>query len=247
MDDNIQILVVDDDVDIAEVLKRLLTQWSYRVQTANNGAQAREALKELSPDLVLLDVGLPDVSGLDLLVDIREARPMASVIMMTADGTTRSAVTAMKRGAEDYLNKPIDFEELKVVLEKAIEKNALKKELAQLRARQREQYSRDYVFLNNPRMREVYANLEQVADTDQVTVLIRGETGTGKEHVARLIHQYSPRAAAPFVELCRKPCLKVNCLALKQALLPMPARPRLAFLSRLREAPCFWMKLGNCL
>ena len=205
------ILVIDDEKDLCHVVLKLLKQWGHQAVCEHTAAAGRRALDSVEPEVVLLDVGLPDRSGLDLLTDIREARPGTAVIMMTADGTSKTAVTAMKRGAEDYLDKPIDFEELRLILDKVTENVAIRREVAELRAKQRDQYSRDYVFLTHPGMRDVYNQIEMVADTDQVTVLIQGETGTGKEHVARLVHQYSPRAAAPFVEL--------HCAALPETLL----------------------------
>ena len=202
-----RILLIDDEPDLSDIMVRLLQSWGHETSTALTGGEGLGLQSSWAADLIFLDVGLPDKSGLAVLTDLKRLSPDTPVVMLTANDNSRFAVQAMRSGAEDYLIKPAEAEELKLLVERMAEAATLRRELQTLRS----QAARGYLFLQHPKMREVYASLGRVAATDKVTVLIEGETGTGKEHAARLLHQLSPRAPKPFVEL--------HCAALPETLL----------------------------
>jgi two-component system response regulator AtoC len=202
-----RVLIIDDEPDLAVVTERLVASWGHDVASEIQGRAGIERQRTWNADLVLLDIGLPDLDGLAVLSEIRRMSPETTVIMLTGQQDPRLAVQAVRQGAEDYLTKPADPEELRLLIEKAAETTRLRRELQELRERS----AKGYLFLQDAQMREIYASLSRVAATDRVTVLIQGETGTGKEHVARLLHQLSPRAGKPFQEL--------HCAALPETLL----------------------------
>ncbi len=196
-----RILLIDDEASLTKILIKFLEQGGHEAFPASTAAEGFEKNGVLKPDLILLDLHLPDMGGLEVLSKLNETVSPASVVVITGEGSVDSAVQAMKMGAEDYLEKPIDMERLRVVLKKITEKRGLQKEVATLKRNQVEMYRKDYLFLTDPDMQKLYSEVEQVACQEKVTVMILGETGTGKEHVARLVHALSPRAAKPFVEL----------------------------------------------
>ncbi len=196
-----KILVIDDEMSLAKTLTSFIKDLGHQVETAFTGAEGREKAVSFQPDIVLLDLHLPDVLGLDILDQVKDKNPSPVVIMVTGSGTVKHAVEAMRKGAEDYLTKPLNLDELQVVLEKINANLILRQEVADLKTALREGYAKDYLFLPSPAMAKVYGQVEKVASQENVTVIILGETGTGKEHVARLIHLFSPRSAKPFVEL----------------------------------------------
>ncbi len=196
-----QILLVDDEADLRSTLTEYLTELGHEIRQAGSCAEALEVAKAWPPQVALLDQGLPDGMGLDLLPKLKELRPGCLVLMLTGFSSTKLAVQAMRLGAENYLEKPIDLEELKAQLEKLSEKLQLKGELGALRKLQLDRYQKEYLFLPDQHMVKVYEQVDQVADLERVNVLVQGETGTGKEHVARMIHFLSRRAAGPWVEL----------------------------------------------
>jgi DNA-binding NtrC family response regulator len=202
-----RVLIIDDEPDLAVVTERLVASWGYDVASEIEGRAGIERQRTWNADLVLLDIGLPDLDGLAVLSEIRRMSPETTVIMLTGQQDPRLAVHAVRQGAEDYLTKPADPEELRLLIEKAAETTRLRRELQELRERS----AKGYLFLQDSQMREIYASLSRVAATERVTVLIQGETGTGKEHAARLLHQLSPRAGKPFQEL--------HCAALPETLL----------------------------
>lgn len=214
-----RVLVVDDEAGHRLMLRAVLAEAGWQVQEAADGAQARAALADLQLDpaapcpagadldVVLLDLRLPDASGLELLAEFRAQRPDVPVIMLTAYGSVGSAVEAMKQGAFDYLTKPADNDELEAVLAKASDYRRLLRENIRLRARVSQGPE---MVGDGPAMRQVAELVAQVAPSE-ATVLITGESGTGKELVAELLHRGSPRAAGPLV--------KVNCAALPAELL----------------------------
>jgi two-component system response regulator AtoC len=202
-----RILIVEDDLDIADVTRRQLTHWGYEVLSATTGADALRQQREQDPDLVLLDLGLPDMDGLAVLAELKRLNPDSSVIMLTGQADTQLVVQAMRSGAEDYLLKPTHWDEMKIRVEKVADGARLRRELQASRERE----SRGHLYLHNPRMAEVYRALQKVAGSARATVLILGETGTGKEHAARLLHQFSPRHKEAFQEL--------HCAALPENLL----------------------------
>ena len=202
-----KILIIDDDADLSRLLTRFLESQGHEVAQAPNATLGLKLLESFDPGAVLLDHHLPDVLGLELLPLVHERKPRAAVLMITGQGSTRDAVAALKLGAENYLEKPFELDELAVLIEDVAEKKGRpSKKLASMGASHS-----DYLFLESPPMRELYARLREVAKEVQVNVLIEGETGTGKEHVARMLHDFSPRSAGPFIEL--------HCAALPESLL----------------------------
>jgi two-component system, NtrC family, response regulator AtoC len=196
-----KILLVDDEKPIRNMLTAFLEDLKYEVESAGTVAEGLEKVQSFKPNTILLDVHLPDGTGLDFLRRFQEDKGEASVVLITANVDVKTAVEAIKQGAEDYLAKPLNLDELEIILKKLNEKRGMRRDLAALKAHQKAVYQRDYLFLSNPAMQKVYEQIEQVAEQSAVTVLITGETGTGKEHAAKLIHVLSARTAAPFLEL----------------------------------------------
>ncbi len=204
-----RILVVDDEQSMREFLAILLRKEGYAVDTRVDVGSALAAVGSCAYDLVITDLKLPDGSGMELLSEARDRDPDAQVIVITAFGTAESAVEAMKRGACDYLTKPFKVEEIKVTVQKALERAALARENRELRRRLEAVEAGGEILGRSPRMQEVFRLLDRVAPTG-VTVLIHGESGTGKELVARRLHALSGRAG-PFVA--------VNCSAIPEGLM----------------------------
>jgi two-component system response regulator PilR (NtrC family) len=205
-----RILVVDDEKSIQEFLRLLLVEGGYEVTTASSMEEGRKTFFEDSFDLVLCDIIMPDGNGLDLLQEMKAHNIRSSVIMMTAYTSTKSAIDAMKRGAYDYISKPFDVEELKVIVQKALEKTELVDENVYLRRELEQKYQFSNIIGRSNPMKEIFALIERVARTSS-TVLLEGESGTGKELIARAIHYQSPRSSHRF--------LSVNCGALPENLL----------------------------
>ena len=205
-----EVLVVDDEESMVEFLRLLFEEEGYRVSTGNSVGSAREHLKECNFDLVLSDILMPDGNGLDLLEEIKQRSPHTAVIMMTAYTSTKSAIEAMKLGAYNYISKPFDVDELKVLARGALEKTDLETENVYLRRELEDKYRFSNIVGRSPRMQEIFSLIERVARTSS-TVLIRGESGTGKELIARAIHFQSPRSDKRF--------LSINCGALPENLL----------------------------
>jgi two-component system response regulator AtoC len=197
----VKILVVDDEKSMFVALVPLLTEAGHEIETALSAAEGRRKAGAFKPDLILLDLYLPDVTGMEFLVELRRDHPFAGVVIMTASAGIKTAVEAIKAGAEDYLQKPLNLDDLQIVLDRFTQKQGLRREVEALRKCLREQFADEYLFLPDPAMQEVYDQIEKLAKQDKVTALILGETGTGKQHVAKLIHYLSARASKPFVEL----------------------------------------------
>lgn len=196
-----KVLLVDDEKPIRDMLLPFLQELKFEVDSAASVAEGLKKAQEFKPDTILLDVHLPDGTGLDFFTKFQEMKMEASIVLITANVDVKVAVEAIKRGAEDYLAKPLDLDELEIVLNKLNEKRGLRRDLEAMKKHQKAMYQKDYLFLSDPAMQKVYEQIEQVAQQPSVTVLIAGETGTGKEHVAKLIHILSARTAAPFMEL----------------------------------------------
>jgi two-component system response regulator AtoC len=206
------VLIVDDERTLARSIKAFLTESGYNAEVAGTAEQALELLERLRPDVIFLDVRLPGMSGIELLQKIREFDPAVPVVIMTAFGTIEGAVDAVKRGAFDYLKKPVDLDELKLLADRAREHSLMRQELSYYRARTAREAPFAGIVGDSPAMRAVLDRARQVAALDDVPpILITGETGTGKGLVARSIHSSGPRAAKPFIE--------VNCTALPGALM----------------------------
>jgi DNA-binding NtrC family response regulator len=209
--DELQILIVDDEVKMTKLMAEALAASGRIIETETKGGAALLRVKRERFDIVITDLRMPESDGMEILEAALGHDPKPCVIIATAFATTENAIAAMKRGAFDYLIKPVKLDELNLVVEKAAEHLALKNENRELRqALDRKYSSSDLIVGASASVREVQRMIEKVART-RSTVLIRGESGTGKELVARAIHYTSPRMNAPFV--------KVNCAAIPSGLL----------------------------
>ena len=193
-----RILVVDDEADIRESLETLLCLEGYTVELAQNGAEGLRRADAGSYDMILLDLMMPDRSGMEVLHDIRERDTETPIFMITAYGSVEVAVTALKNGANDYFSKPWDNEKLLIEIERMIAHSRLARENAQLKRALKQQYSFPNIIGKNDRMLRILDLVTQVAPS-RATILITGETGTGKELIAKAIHANSARADQPFV------------------------------------------------
>jgi DNA-binding NtrC family response regulator len=207
---NARALVADDERAVRSALQVNLSKAGYDVTAVSSAEEALEALRAAPFDLLLTDVKMSGMTGLELLEQARTHWPDMRVLVMTGHGSVRDAVAAMKNGAADYIIKPIERDELLVLLDRALRDRALRRELRQLRSEVREKYGIDGMVGISAPMREVYAQVAAVADTSAL-VLVQGATGTGKELIAHAIHYRSRRARAPLVT--------VNCGALPENLL----------------------------
>ena len=204
-----QIVVVDDELNIRSALVTLLEKKQYRVRGAGSAEEALEQLETTAADLVLTDLKMPGMGGMEFLHRLKHTWPDTEVLVMTAFGSIDTAVEAIRCGAYDYLTKPLDRDRFALVVEKALERHALSCENKQLKDRLETRTRFDQMIGESEPMQRVYGLVEMVADSD-VTVLLTGESGTGKELVARAIHHKSHRANGPFVTL--------NCGALPENL-----------------------------
>jgi DNA-binding NtrC family response regulator len=205
-----RILVVDDEVNARTALAELLRDKGFDVETAADAFKAIGKFESFAPQVVVTDLKMPGMDGIDLIKKLRaEAEPPA-VVVMTAFGAVETAVDAMRAGAADYLSKPINLNELLVVLDRVLETEQLRRETRQLRARVRDRVAPSNMIGVAAPMQRVFEAIDQVAPS-KATVMISGESGTGKELVANAIHQRSPRANGPFV--------KLHCAALAESLL----------------------------
>ena len=204
-----RILIVDDEVSVRESLRFILKD-QYKILLAETAREALTLFEREGPHLILLDIILPEMDGIAVLKRIRELDTTIPIIMLTATRMVKTAVEAMKLGATDYLSKPFDIEELKLVIEKAIATKDLEQEVKFLRSEITRRYSFKSIIGKSRKMQEVYAKIEQIADT-RTSVLITGESGTGKELVARALHFNSARKEKPFIT--------INCAALPESLI----------------------------
>jgi len=205
------ILLVDDEDTIRLFLEKTLRDEGYEAITAATGTEAIEKAREALPDLVLLDLKLPDMNGLEVLKIIKDEIPDICIIMLTAFGDIETAVSAIKSGAFDFVSKPVNLEQLLLTINKGLESQKLTRELFQLKRRIKLDMDEDYVPGESPQMQEIYEVVRRVASSETTTVLIQGESGTGKEMIANMIHRYSPRRDKPFLE--------INCASLPEELL----------------------------
>ena len=204
------VLVVDDDHAHRTMLSTLISGWGYSVTEADDGSTAIEKVKETTFDLVLMDVRMVRVSGLEALETIKSYNPAIPVIIMTAYSSVENAVAALKQGAHDYLTKPLDFDKLKITITRAMEHTRLKEENRLLKESLGEHFDRQNIIGRSPAMVNLLETVAQVAPSE-ATVLIAGDSGTGKELIAGAIHYNSSRKDGPFV--------KINCAAITETLL----------------------------
>jgi two-component system, NtrC family, response regulator len=204
------ILVVDDEKNYLLVMETLLSGANYEVLTADSGEEALELTRRNDLDLIITDMKMPRMSGIELMEQLKQVYPELPVIMMTAYGTVEKAVEAMKKGAFDYILKPFKNEELLLTIAKALDLRHLLTENRRLKQDLEQRYRFENIVGNSKAMQSIFAMVEKVAQT-RATVLISGESGTGKELIARAVHHRSPRNTGPFIS--------VNCGALTETLL----------------------------
>jgi len=205
-----KILLIDDDVNLCTVVSHQLEQMGYAVTVANNGKKGIAQFKETTFDLLLIDLQMPDMYGMEVLRQIRALDQYVAIVMITAYGTVENAVEACRLGADDYLTKPFAKEQLQFTVEKALRFKALERDNIRLRQEMSDKYSFEGIISKSKVMRDLLELAKRAADSD-TTILISGESGTGKELLAKAIHQNSPRRDAPFIA--------VNCPSVPENLI----------------------------
>jgi len=204
------VLVIDDDPLIRKTLSSYLSKKGFEALVAEDGEEGLQKYEERIPDLVILDIRLPDVDGLEVLGRIREKNPNASIIIMTAYDDMKTTIEAIKSGAFEYLVKPLDYVELDLTIDKAFQIKSLEDKVSYLLEEKQKEYTIDNIIGRSGKMREVFKLIGSVANT-RTNVLIQGESGTGKELVAKAIHYNSPYRGEPFIV--------INCSAITDTLL----------------------------
>ncbi|MCC7417435.1 MAG: sigma-54-dependent Fis family transcriptional regulator [Acidobacteria bacterium] len=205
-----RVLIVEDDHSARIGLEQLVRSWGFVAESAGDGEEALEKVTTFRPAIVITDLVMPRLDGLNLLRAFQQQGADVTTLLLTAQGSVESAVAAMKEGAYDYLTKPVDLQRLKILLDKIVERQETLREVKALRRQLREHGTFGTIIGNAPEMRKIYNVVEKAAPTS-ASVLITGESGTGKELVAQTIHQLSPRATFPFVA--------INCAAIPETLL----------------------------
>ena len=205
------ILIVDDDEVMQETLSDVLRKRGYEIFSVGSGNGALPMIKKNVIDLILLDMRLPDIDGLEVLKKIKEFDTEILVIMMTAYSDVQTAVSAIKSGAYDYINKPFELEELKLLIEKGLEMKSLINEVRRLHRQQKENYQNSHIYGVSPQIHYVKELIGMISKTHKTSVLIQGESGTGKELAANAVHYNSHRSD--------KPLMKINCSAIPDSLL----------------------------
>ncbi len=221
------LLIVDDEASLRDFLSIVFEEEGWRVETAGSLAEARMALAKHEPDIILCDLMLPDGTGIDLVREVKAATPSVAVVMITAHTSTKSAVEALKAGAFDYIAKPFDIDELKIIVRNAAERKELEEENIHLRTALEERFTFSNIIGRSARMQEIFSIVQRIAKTTS-TVLISGDSGTGKELIARAIHYNSGR---------RGKFVSINCGALPETLLESElfGHERGAFTGAIRE------------
>ncbi len=207
---DIKILVIDDDVKMLELLRKVLSKRGYTVEISSKPREALEKFKSDDFDIVVSDINMPEISGLEILKQVKSMSPETIVIMITAFATVSSAVESMKLGAYDYIIKPFNMEEFVLIIDRAVEQISLRKEVELLRKEVQQRYSFGNIIGKSPQMQKVFQLIKQVANTNS-NVIIYGKSGTGKELVAKAIHYNSLKRDKPFIA--------VNCSAIPESLL----------------------------
>ncbi len=210
MSEKKKILIVDDEPLIGSALAEALHKWNFDVSVFDDGKVAVQHIKHEPYDMVLTDVRMPKISGMDILEEVKQITPEAAVIMITAFGTIDHAVEAMKKGAYDYITKPFSLDEIKFCIERYFKSKSLEEENRSLKRALREKYSLDSFVGQNEQIKEMFRSLEVAFESD-ATVFIQSENGTGKELVASAIHYNSERRSKPFI--------KINCASIPENLI----------------------------
>jgi len=206
-----KILIVDDEKLIRWSLTQRLSEWNLEVVEAENGKTGLQLAEENTPDLVMLDVKLPDKKGTDLLKEFKKKWPDIPIIMITAFGVIDDAVTAMRRGAYDFITKPIDYTKLLSTVKNALETVSLKKEIAFYKEKEKKQFNPSQIIASSDKMQQVLEMIKKIAESEASIILLQGESGTGKDLLAQAIHQLSRRKQAPY--------LAINCSAIPENLM----------------------------
>ncbi|MBM4082054.1 MAG: sigma-54-dependent Fis family transcriptional regulator, partial [Planctomycetes bacterium] len=196
----ITLLVIDDDPAHAEAVAESLEKVGHKCLVATSGRQGLQMLEDQSPDVVITDMRMPDVDGMDILRAAKKQLPDVEVLLVTAFADVKDAVTAMQEGAATYLTKPVNIAELRTVVDKALQKQKLARTNVELRQQLDEKFGFAGIIGNNPKMKRIFDQLKSVSATS-ATVLICGESGTGKELIAKAIHHNSPRRNAAFAPI----------------------------------------------
>ncbi|MDD2338014.1 MAG: response regulator, partial [Geobacteraceae bacterium] len=210
MKERAKILLVEDEDLSRDSLIRLLKMTGFNVRGAANGKLALSFLSHEKFDIIITDLFLPDINGIDILKQVKELSPFTEVILITGHASAETAVKAMKEGAFDYVTKPLSFDELSITISKALEKRQLLSENVYLKQQLRNKYDFANIIGSSPIMQKLFERMKRIANTDS-TALVLGESGTGKELVARALHFNSQRKDKPFIP--------VNCAAIPENLL----------------------------
>ena len=205
-----RILIVDDEDNVRRMLTTAFSLQGHETFCASNGEEALHLFSDMSPNVVLMDIRMPEMNGIDALKAMRAQQPRIPVILMTAYAEVRTAVEALRSGAFDYVIKPFDLDELNLVIQRALQLQEMKQELQNLHQALSSSWQWGHILTNSPRMKTICADTAKIA-ASQSNVLISGESGTGKELIARAIHYNSRRVNGPFI--------KINCAALPESLL----------------------------
>lgn len=205
-----QLLLVEDEPSVREAFALRLSDQGYVVQTAGSGEEAFALLRSFEPDILILDLVMPNLSGLDVLARVKQTSPHLLVILLTARGTVKDAVEATKLGAFDFVAKSIDMEDLQHALRRATELLTLQRQVRLQTGQDAERYALDRLIGKSPTTLAFLSQLRELAKTDRITVLLQGETGTGKQYMSRVIHYNSARG--------QKPCIEVDCPSIPREL-----------------------------
>ncbi len=206
----IKLLIADDEKNVSLILQKELTRRNYEVSVANDGRSAVEFAQKVDYDVIVMDMTMPQMDGIQALKVIKQAEPSPEIIMLTGNATLETAIEAMKAGAYDYLTKPCKIEELDVLIRKACERRELQKENLYMQTRLSRKEPAPFLITNNRKMKELLGLVEKMAATDSSAVIL-GESGTGKELIAQSFHRFSPRRAEAFID--------INCGAIQETLL----------------------------
>lgn len=204
------ILIVDDDAEMVNLMEEILEKEGYSITKVFQGTEALQTIKDEIFDMVITDIRMPEIGGLDILRAVKKIHPETIVLLVTAFGTIETAISAMREGAYDYIAKPFRIDEIRILVKRALDQQRLMKEYAYLQAGLKEKYRLENIVGRSNEMLEVYKTVAKVSDS-RSTVLITGESGTGKELIARAVHHNSSRADRPFVA--------IHCAALPEQLI----------------------------